>query len=219
MKNVLTDQSSERLLQGEELLNFMDCNGILQEINRTFLHPLGIELRPNYEKNEFEFYTSDDPKGYLLDKISQMKRQAFQKFNLRRQTERNKLLGFGIQTQDLFRSENMTKLAGLVLAPDRVKIEAITACFNIFCHIVYSKIMSKHKKYDSNFDPEQFSKDELLENLRKNLRDEDWVDVAALAMMFNQKDELQKSMVKCLEYRDKYYENQKKLEESKKGIK
>lgn len=219
MKNVLTDRSQEQLLSGVELLNFLDCNGIFQEINRTFLHPLGIELRPNYEKNEVEVYVTDDPKGYLLDKVSEMKRQAFYKFNLRKQTERNKMVGFGIQTQDLFRSKNMTQLAGLVLNPERVKIEAIITCFNIFTHIVYSKILSKHQKYDSNFNPAQFNKEELMESMRKNLADEDWVDVAAIAMMLHNSSKLKDEMVKCTDYKTKFFENQKKLEESKKGLK
>lgn len=219
MNDVLTDKSQERLLQGEELLNFMDCNGIIQEVNRTFLHPLGIELRPNYETNEIEFYTTDDPKGYLLDKVSEMKRQTFYRFNLRKQTERNKMVGFGIQTQDLFRSKNMTQMAGLVLNPERVKIEAIIACLNIFSHVVYSKILSKHKKYDSTFNPYQFEKKELMESMRKNLADEDWVDVAAIAMMLDNSDKLQEEMKKCEEYKNKFLKNRDKLEESKKGIK
>ena len=65
-KNIIQEQGEESKMTGVKLLNYLEHNGIVQELNRTFLHPLGLELRLNQNSEKVEFWKTDNPKGYLF---------------------------------------------------------------------------------------------------------------------------------------------------------
>jgi len=203
----------EKKLLDSELINFLEHNGITQEINRTFLHPLGLELRINSDTDKIEFWQTDDPKGYVLNKVNKMYSQVFRKFASRKNEERTKLLGFGIQVKDLFRSENMHE-DGLLMPPERLKIEAIISALTEFTHQMYVTFIQNHKEKDNNFSPNQFDYNYLITKLTNHFIDSNWVNVANYSMLLNQEENL-KSEMKTIEEKAaefKYYmDEQKKL--------
>jgi hypothetical protein len=191
-------------VEGQELTNLLKHKGMEQEINRTFLHPLGIELNLN-QKNEIEIYRTKDPKGITYEKINSMLTKVFQQFAMGKSSERTRLLGFTIQVKDLFRNENLKNVSGLLLAPERKKLELIAGCLSAFQHLIYEKIIRKHKEYDSNFDPKQFEFSNLIASLNHNVKEEDWIDVAAIAMMLHSSEKLRKETAKIKDYAENEY--------------
>ena len=195
----------EKKLSDSDLINFLEHNGITQEINRTFLHPLGLELRINSDTDNIEFWQTDDPKGFVLKRVNKMYAQIFRKFAARKNEERTKLLGFGIQVKDLFRSENMND-NGLLIPPERLKIESIIANLTEFTHSMYVKFIQKHKDKDNNFNPMQFDYNYLTKKLINHFINSDWINVANYSMLLNQEENLKKEM-KIIEEKSKQYQN------------
>ena len=148
--------TEEEKLNGMKLLNFMEHNGILQELNRTMLHPLGIEARLNTETQQIEFWETKNPEGYLLDRINPIQRQAFQRLSVRKNYDRQKKLGFGIQVQDAYRKETYSKITEPLIPPKRLKLEILLNYLNKFQHMMFERFVQNHKEKDDNFDPDQF---------------------------------------------------------------
>ena len=149
---------------------------------------------------------TDDPKGFVFEKINEMQTKVYHQLVTSRSTERQRLLGFVIQVMDIFRSKHLDDVAGLLIAPERKKVELILSCFSAFSHLVYERIIRNHKTKDSNLDPNQFDEDELLEALNKNVEEKDWIDVGALAMMLNQKEKLKRDTLEISYYSIEYAE-------------
>lgn len=206
---------NEKMLTGNELCGYLEHNGIVHEINRTFLHPLGLDLRVDQTNCQLELWLTEDPEGYLLDKINPMHKQVFQKLSSSKHAKRQATLGFGIQTKDMFRQENIRKTTGLFIAPERLKIELIMMCLSTFAHLIYRSIIENHGKKDSNLNVEQFSKEQLLRLMQVNINQEDWTDVAAYAMMLHQKEILQKGMEEIQEKAIEYNNYKLKQEDIK----
>lgn len=182
-----------KCLLNNELKDQMQNQGILQEMNRTMLHPIGLELRLN-DENNLEIWKTDDPKGFVFDRINKMYQQVFKSMNIEKQQKRQDLLGFGIQVHDLYRSSKLENLGRLAIPPQKVKIKLIVKCLDTFIHIVYQKILLNHKNKDNNFDIDQFDYPILMERILNNINKKDWVDVATYAMMLHQKETLKNGM-------------------------
>ena len=203
-------------LKSKELMDHLGSNGILQEINRSFLHPLSMEMRINSKLGEeIEIHTTDNPKGFLLDRINKFQSRIFSRFSIQKHTERNRLLGFAIQTEDLYRTNNMEPELGLLIPPERKKIEAIIKFFHIFCHAVHSRLLKNHAHKDHIFDPIQFDKEHQKKMLLKNIEEEDWLDVAAIASFLHQNTSLIEEMKIITKYKIEFEKNQAKYEATK----
>lgn len=199
-------------VEGKALLNLLKNKGVEQEINRTFLHPLGLELNLN-EKNELELWRTNDPKGFVYEKINPMHSKVFGTFASSKSAKRMNKLGFSIQVKDLFRSNKLEEVTNLLIKPERKKVELIIACLSTFSHLLYERIIRNHKIKDQILDPEQFNKEELLNSLMKNIENKDWIDVANLAMMLHQSETLTNEIKAIQEYKKEY-----DFEMSKEGV-
>lgn len=199
-------EKNERELVGDQLINYMTHNGIMQEVNRTFFHPIGLDLRMDEDGN-FKVFKTSDKEGYLMDRINQMHTSAYRQLAMKKNSMRTRLLGFGIQVKDVFRKDAMKKIAPMFIKPEKQKLTMLLDCFQIFAHAIYSKILAKHKECDMEMSLQQFDIFKLEERLRNNLENGDWVDVAALAMMIHQNDLIIKGMkevqVKARDYESK----------------
>lgn len=185
---------NEWKLKDQELIDHLQNKGIQQELNRVMLHPIGLELRLN-EENEIEIYKTDDPIGYTYDHINKVHTRVFNEMNVEKQSKRQKLLGFGIQVWDVYRSSKLKDIGKLAIRPSRLKVELIIRSLDFFAQAIHRKIISKHRQKDQNFDPEQFEINALLMGLKRNLEENDWVDVAAFAMMIHQRTTLKTGML------------------------
>ena len=79
--------------------------GYIQEINRQFLHPLGLALEISIDKNGNESLGGiwdfrDDPEGMVFGHINGLKIRRVRKEQRRRAKIRQELLGYVIQKKD-----------------------------------------------------------------------------------------------------------------------
>lgn len=189
-----TKVEGEIKLAAQELFGFFESNGITQELNRTFFHPLGMELRFN-DANEIEIWKTEDPKGYLLNRINPMYRQTFSRLSSRKHSGRNSKLGFCIQVRDVYRKENIQQADHLYLSPQRRKIEMLMMFLAEFTYAMYHKFIHAHKAKDDNISIEQFNYTILNDQLKQHLNNENWVDVANYAMILAYREKLQQKMI------------------------
>lgn len=70
--------------------------GLLQEINRQFLHPIGMALQIDGDKFSIQDLRHD-PEGMIFDEVELPKYKAFAKFASERHEKREKSLGYIVQ--------------------------------------------------------------------------------------------------------------------------
>jgi hypothetical protein len=88
-----------------DLATFMD-EGILQEVNRVFFHPLGLALTTMCDRDADgkvvphrmgPVIATEDPEGLVFDPPDAEKRERFEKWKANRTPERFAALGFTIE--------------------------------------------------------------------------------------------------------------------------
>ncbi len=80
--------------------------GYLQEVNRQFLHPLGLALEVVIEEDGTErlggiWDSREDPEGFLYDKFDLEKAKNIESIQKARFVLREQLLGFVIQSEEI----------------------------------------------------------------------------------------------------------------------
>lgn len=71
--------------------------GLLQEINRTILHPLGLAAEVRLDGSLFIQDHRSDPEGVMYDEVDASKAAAYAEMWTRRVADRTKRLGWVIQ--------------------------------------------------------------------------------------------------------------------------
>ena len=79
--------------------------GYLQELNRQFLHPLGMALYTSTDENGNESFggvldSRDDPEGFIFEEIDSKKIETVEKEQMEKRKSRMKELGYFIQTKE-----------------------------------------------------------------------------------------------------------------------
>lgn len=97
-----TKRKQNKLMPIEEFRKL----GILHEVNRQFLHPLGLALEvvvddDGNEKLSGIWDSRDDAEGIAFAKIDKEKMDSFEKFQYRKHLVRKELLGYIVQQEDL----------------------------------------------------------------------------------------------------------------------
>ena len=179
-------------LDNDMLIDLFSNNGIVQEVNRTFFHPLGIELKINSEEKKLEYYYTEEDKGFLLEVISDFQSKLFSAYRNERHEKRGEALGFLIQINDLYRTKNIGD--SLPIPPSTKKFNKIINCFNSFAHGIYKVFAIHHKEHDENLDPNQFNKESLLTRIEANIRQGEYEDAAALLCLLRNLEILKKYM-------------------------
>lgn len=77
--------------------------GVIHELNRNFLHPLGLALVVNVNDDGTEFLGNildcrDEDEGIFFATLDSAKMEKFKKFQKEREAKRIKALGFVIQS-------------------------------------------------------------------------------------------------------------------------
>ena len=80
--------------------------GLIHELNRLFLHPMGLALEDVISDNGEEklggiWDYRDDPEGILFTKLDKEKMANIKKFREEKLKKRKETLGFEIQEKDL----------------------------------------------------------------------------------------------------------------------
>ena len=173
-----------RYLTNGELKKIMLENGVLHEVNRTFFHPLGMALTIQYfeekDKANLLLQQDDDKEGTVFKYLDRFKMQMFRDFCQDKYIDREDTFGFVIQTRD-FEEDDENYKNNKKLKTRR--LEVIFKYFRTFCFNIQKKFIKHHEDFDDN---NQFpSKDIIAIMLQKAYEDNDWVSVAAWAMIMD----------------------------------
>ena len=106
----------------DEICDFLENFGIMAEANRTFFHPLGLEIGLNYKDCCVEFKKAKEDE-IVFDKVDRLRQSIFKAFAEQKHIKRYKKLGFLIQTGDLFRSKDIKKITKAVPYQMQDKLE------------------------------------------------------------------------------------------------
>jgi len=175
-------------LQNEALKDLLISNGVLHEVNRTFFHPLGLALTLKYyddiEKTELLMQQDNDPEGTVFGTLDKFKMSMFRDFANSKYLEREDQLGFIIQTRDFTEEDKQYKNNKNIKT---CRLEIIFKYFKKFCFDMQKKFIKHHDVND--VDNHMLSKDQCLAMLDSAINDNDWVSVAAWALIIdNYKD-------------------------------
>lgn len=166
-------------LKAHELLDLLENSGILQEANRTFFHPLGLNLKLN-DDFLLVIETTEDEHGFLLNNINPLALKVFRNFSQEKYKKRQEIAGFIIQTKDMIRQ---AQLKVPVTTPATLKLDTLLKEVDSFTYEIKKRLMQKSKDYDTelfDFDPSAISYD-MFNDFQK----ENFVDGAARAMIMN----------------------------------
>lgn len=169
---------------GDELVDLFINNGILHEVNRTFFHPLGLALtlRVAETTNENSLFISqtDDPKGFLFDVIDQFKRKAFLRLMSEKHRQRSDEVGFTLQINDLYRSDEIKKIEK---TPEQQRLELILDALGDFVYNLRTSILHNHKEKDKDFEfPDRLT---LANIMIEKIAKDDWISVACYAFFMH----------------------------------
>lgn len=149
---VLTPMDNKEELQ-DLLLNI----GVLQELNRSFLNPLGLNLVLNKDR-DLILQKTDDPEGVLIHTIDLFRLKVFNAHRNEKHQERYKKVGYIIQTKDLLRKDELAKKKDLHLtSPENLKLSKLLKCVDTAAYDIKRRLMENSKNKDKgaaaiNFD-------------------------------------------------------------------
>lgn len=103
------EESKKEVMGFNEIIDLLENFGIMSEVNRTFFHPLGLEIGVNYKDCKVEFSQSKDEE-ITFDRIDKLRQGIFRAYAEQRHNKRYKKLGFLIQTGDLYRSKELKQV-------------------------------------------------------------------------------------------------------------
>ena len=182
------EQGSLKRVQGNELLDLLENTGILQEVNRTFFHPIGLNLK--LEKNfDLVLEQSEKDIGVVLHTVDKFKLKAFAEYRNERHKKRHENTGFIIQTQDMIRSD---KLETSVVNPSTLKLKTILTELDNFTFEIKKEIMAASKEKDGNLS--DLDKEELTYNIQMHLQKGNIIHAAAYSMMAERINEINKRL-------------------------
>jgi hypothetical protein len=180
--------AQQKEINGDYLIHLMCDKGILQEVNRTFFHPLGLALSVDMVNKHLILYETTDEAGFWFDHLDKMQRFSFNGLANERFEKRSEKLGFIIQTADII-SSTAEDIASALVSPASLRMAIILKSLDLFAYFMKKKLMEKNKKYDNQNG--FMLKEELISRLKQNIEDEDWVDVGNFAALLNNYEELE----------------------------
>ena len=195
----MTDQKSTQRVQQNELLDLLENTGVLQEANRTFFHPLGLNLK--LEKDlEITLETTEDENGFILHTIDDFKRKTFNDYRTKKHVNRQASAGFLIQTRDMIRSNKITKDLKLT-PPETLKLNMLLRCVDEAVYHVKKRLMEKSSTLDKEIFNIDFKHMDIT--TRKDIVDRNYVDVAAKAMILTFQEHIKIELEKIKEIKEK----------------
>jgi len=186
-------QSLELVIKNE-LSDLLENIGVLQEINRTFLNPLGLNLILNQDFS-LALQKTEDPEGVILHTVDSFKLRIFNNFRNEKHKKRQAKTGFVIQTTDLIRKEKLLKNKELKLSsPASLKLNALLICIDEAAYHIKARLMEKSSIFDKELFDIDFSN--LYITMRKDASTHNYKDTAAKAMMLMYKDHINNELEK-----------------------
>jgi len=148
----MADIQSLKVIKENELLDLLENTGIMQELNRTVLNPLGLHLKIN-SAYELELSKTENPEGVILHTIDKFRLQVYNKFRFKKHHERHQKLGYIIQTNDMIRKDKLAENKDLNLStPESLKLRKLLSCIDEAAYQIKKRFMENSPKKDGELD-------------------------------------------------------------------
>lgn len=190
-------EQSLKKVKGNELLDLLENTGVIQEANRTFFHPIGMNLKLESDLT-LSLESTDDEKGIILHTVDKFKTQIFNQFRINKHTKRQQKTGFIIQTKDMIRSD---KLETSVVPPNTLKLNLLLTELDNFAFEIKKSIMTASKEKDENLN--DFNEEDLVYNIHMKVQKGNLIHAAAYSMMAERIDKINNKLKEIREIRDK----------------
>ena len=180
----LRESAEYRTVSKEELMDLLINHGILQEVNRTFLNPVGLDLTLTEELN-LKMMKTDDLNGIVKHTIDKNQIRIFSEYRKPRHEQRQKNLGFLIQIGDVIRKNLIQD--NTITPTSTLKLNYLLKCVDNIAYEVKKRFMEKSKTYDShleNIDYEHIGRMAEADAARENYVDA----IAKLILVHFKKD-------------------------------
>jgi hypothetical protein len=185
-------------LKNENLIKTLTHQGILQEVNRSFFHPLGMALTIAYfadtEKTELRLQYTEDKEGFLFDHLDKTKQKAFWEYAQKKHLSRIDAIGTVIQVKGADDIEQKKKEKSLATK----RFDIISEKLNEFVYSMRHAFNANHLKKDQYVT--FLSEDEIFAKLADRLLERDWVGVANYSFMMEFYDILNIKISELIEH-------------------
>lgn len=206
----MNDQESLQKVEQNELSDLLENIGVLQEINRTFLNPLGLNLILNQDFS-LALQKTEDPEGIILHTVDLFKLKTFNNFRNKKHKTRQEKTGFVIQTTDLIRKEKLIENKELKLAsPASLKLNFLLHCVDEATFNIKKRLMEKSSIFDKEFFDIDFPMLDIT--IRKDITEDNYIDTAAKAIILMYQEHIEKELIKIKEIKkeqDKVFKEDK----------
>jgi hypothetical protein len=184
----MTVRESSKKVNKNELLDLLENTGILQEANRTFFHPIGLNLK--LEKDlTLSLEITEDEHGFILHTVDKFKINAFNHYRMERHKKRQARAGFIIQTRDMIRSD---KLETSIVAPSVLKLNLLLTELDNFAFDIKKRLMEKSPEKDK--DLKDLDIEELIYYMHLDFQKGNYIDGAARATLVERIEPINKRL-------------------------
>lgn len=177
----------------EELQDLLLNIGILPELNRTFLNPLGLNLILNKKLN-LDLQKTDNPEGVIAHTVDTFRLKVFNDYRNEKHRKRQEMAGFVIQTRDLIRKDKLTKDKELYLSsPENLKLKKLLSCVDKAAHKMKRSLMENSTAKDKDATDIPFSR--LHHKMEVDFDVGNYLEGATKAILINFQEEIELELI------------------------
>lgn len=173
----------------------------MQELNRTFLNPLGLRLTLNKEL-EIQLEKTDNPEGIVLHTVDLFQLQLFKDFRIKKHAERLERLGFIIQVKDLIRKDKLEKEKDLYLSsPENLKLKKLLTCVDDVAYKIKTELMKNSTDKDKDAAPIQFN--QMYRKMEMDFEIGNFIEGITKAIMLYSQENIEAELEKIKKIKEK----------------
>jgi len=178
----------------EELIDLLMNKGILQELNRTFLNPLGLNLELDGQL-KLQLQKTEGEEEATLHTVDKFKLRVFNDYRNKKHSERQEKLGFVIQTRDLLRKNELSKNKNIKLtSPENLKLSKLLKYVDEAAYMMKYNLMANSDIKDKNAADIPWKK--LLHSMEVDFYSGRYLPAMTKAVLINYKEEIETELEK-----------------------
>lgn len=187
----------------------LENTGVLQEVNRTFFNPLGLNLilKPDLT---LDLQKADNDYGIAVHTIDKFKLGAFNAYRMKRHERRQQRLGFIIQTQDFIRGNKFEEEDINLASPESLKLNTLLRCIDNIAYRAKRRLMEN--SHDKDKDAQSINYRALYHSLEVDIANSNYVDAiakSAILLFESEIDDKIEKIKKDKEKKDKLFKKEK----------
>lgn len=178
-----------RSIDKQELMDLLINKGVLQEVNRTFFNPVGLDLTLT-EELKLKLMASENPNGVVQHTIDKNQIKIFNEYRYPRHMHRQKNLGFLIQTGDVIRKNLIED--NTLTSPSVLKLNFLLQCVDNIAYAVKKRFMEKSREYDSHLEKIDFTK--IYRKTEGDMARAEYVDAIAKLVLLEYETQIEEKL-------------------------